>query len=303
MDFNGEDESTCCLEDSLVSHTPWQGQEEERKMTDTYGRRCLESFGRFNHVGSWAKMFSDFLIGTREWYSTKSTLIWKLRATKSNRMYFQLVVKTHPTSEHGSSLLLTPTSVQTCEHPDKMRERAERNGYKNGTRFGSLTSQVVHGDMLPTPNAFDWNTARNPETYEAYRKKKAKEGVNFQMPLKQVATNGMLPTPIAGDWKGQRRADGTASMLSGKASLGILPTPVARDWKGKQAAEYQKHRGEEMAVKTKSLTGHLEDIGVRGQTSQLSPLFVGEMMGFPETWLTSPFLDGERSPSKHSETP
>jgi hypothetical protein len=36
-----------------------------------------------------------------------------------------------------------------------------------------------------------------------------------------------LPTPIAGDWKGQRRADGTASMLSGKASLGLLPTPTA----------------------------------------------------------------------------
>lgn len=35
----------------------------------------------------------------------------------------------------------------------------------------------------------------------------------------------------------------------------------------------------------------------------LNPLFVGEMMGFPAHWLTSPFQNGERKVSGHSATP
>ena len=30
-----------------------------------------------------------------------------------------------------------------------------------------------------------------------------------------------------------------------------------------------------------------------GRASQLNPLFVGEMMGYPLEWLTSPFLSGD----------
>jgi len=46
--------------------------------------------------------------------------------------------------------------VQTDEPPEKMRARAEKNGYKNGTKFGSLTNQIkydqrVRGMLLPTP--------------------------------------------------------------------------------------------------------------------------------------------------------
>ena len=35
-----------------------------------------------------------------------------------------------------------------------------------------------------------------------------------------------------------------------------------------------------------------------GQTSQLNPLFVEEMMGFPSDWLVSPFQSGGQKPSK-----
>jgi DNA-cytosine methyltransferase len=40
-----------------------------------------------------------------------------------------------------------------------------------------------------------------------------------------------------------------------------------------------------------------------GKTSQLNPLFVAEMMGFPPNWTVLPFQSGETSQSKDTETP
>ena len=39
-----------------------------------------------------------------------------------------------------------------------------------------------------------------------------------------------------------------------------------------------------------------------GSTSQLNPLFVEEMMGFPKNWTTLPFLNGKKNQSKPTET-
>jgi hypothetical protein len=187
----------------------------------------------------------------------------------------------------------------TDESPEKMRARAEKNGYKNGTKYGSLLSQVKYG-MLPTPTAFDYNSARTPQKWEEDKAKYKEKGINLQMPLKQMARLQMLPTPIAGDWKGQRRKDGTASMLSGKASLGMLPTPAARDWKGSRTKE---------KIEERKIQGKQTDEGTRpgkfaqyGKSSQLNPRFVMEMMGFPPDWTELPFLNGETNPSKQEET-
>lgn len=46
------------------------------------------------------------------------------------------------------------------------------------------------------------------------------------------------------------------------------------------------------------MTSSLKD----GQTSQLNPLFVQEMMGFPYQWTELPFQSGEQNPSKPTET-
>ncbi len=40
-----------------------------------------------------------------------------------------------------------------------------------------------------------------------------------------------------------------------------------------------------------------------GQSSQLNPRFVAEMMGFPPNWTELPFLNGEQTQSKVMETP
>jgi hypothetical protein len=93
-----------------------------------------------------------------------------------------------------------------------MRARAEKNGYKNGTQYNSLTSQIVYG-MLPTPKC--------------------------------------------------QEERGNASRDRGKFNL---TDEVARIWKPP------------------------------GKTSQLSPLFVEEMMGFPKNWTALPFQSGEENP-------
>jgi hypothetical protein len=41
-----------------------------------------------------------------------------------------------------------------------------------------------------------------------------------------------------------------------------------------------------------NLVEHLQRLN-GGKSSQLNPLFVQEMMGFPETWLISPFQTGQ----------
>ena len=148
-----EETSTSSVGASLANPTQAQAKDWGKMTSDISGQKCLDAFERFSRNGSWAKTFSALLIGTGEWFSMKCKLTWKLKASKSNRMFFQLQASTLPTEEIGFGLLLTPTSVMTDEPPEKMRERAERNGYKNGTQYGSLLSQVKYSGMLPKEEA------------------------------------------------------------------------------------------------------------------------------------------------------
>jgi hypothetical protein len=78
----------------------------------------------------------------------------------------------------------------------------------------------------------------------------------------------------------------------------LLPTPAARDYKGgksKQALEKRRERG--------NLIETLPDkFPLDLKTSQLSPLFVEEMMGFPKNWTALPFLNGKTNQLKPTET-
>jgi hypothetical protein len=128
----------------------------------------------------------------------------------------------HPTDGIGfGGLLQTPTTTERWEDPKQMRARAQRNGYKNGTQYNGLTSQVVYGllptpraqsanapaihgqggmdlqttvviGMLPTPNAMDWNTARSEE---AHARAKEQHGSALQDTLRQRAGQGSQLNP------------------------------------------------------------------------------------------------------------
>lgn len=138
-----EETSTSSAEASHVSHTRRPGSDAEKKMTATSGQKCCDAFGRFPRVGSWARMFSALLIGQEGWSSTKCRLIWKLKGTKSNRLYFRLQASTLPTEGTGSGLL--PTEMLPTPTTDSATNRKEK--YKQG---GTPLS-VAANKMLPTP--------------------------------------------------------------------------------------------------------------------------------------------------------
>ena len=111
---------------------------------------------------------------------------------------------------------------------------------------------------------------------------------------------GMLPTPTAMDstnatatMKSTQVKEGSmhSVTLTRAMAMGMLPTPQTRDWKGCEGrrGDLPSFVIDEMKIDT-------------GKTSQLSPQFVLEMMGFPTDWTLLPFLSGEMSLSKQEAT-
>jgi len=113
----------------------------------------------------------------------------------------------------------------------------------------------------------------------------------------------MLPTPTTKNVSGgavqvnengkRENSGGTefSAQLHDLAKSGMLPTPAAQNYKGASSREALEKRG-----RLKEKADNLSDqFAVSGETSQLSPRFVGEMMGFPVNWTELPFLNGEQS--------
>ena len=230
-----EEQLTSLPEDSPVNPTQWQASDLERKMSDTSGQRCLERFGKFSRHGLWAKMFSALLIGQEGWYSTKCRLIWKLKGTKYNRMYFQLAPSTLHIDETGFGLLLkTPTKM------DGEVSSGKSNPVSGNS--GTLAQEIMSGyeptmqklGLLPTPTAMDSTgaTANMKST-------QVKEGSMHSVTLSRMILN----TPRTSDqrmhwktenWKGDDLGSqineilGTRSHLSPPFVLEMMGFPP--DW-------------------------------------------------------------------------
>ena len=222
------DELISSQEGSPANPTQSQESDSERKTSATCGQRCCALFESVHPVGSWARTFAGLLVGMEGWSSRRCALTWKLVGTPYNRLYFLLQVShLAPTEETESGLLPTPRTVDVEGGAVSNVKNDGKGWYREnakGERWGVKLRDVVESGMLPTPNAFDWNTARSPE---ALAEAKAKYGSTLQDTLRQRA----------------------------------------------------------------------------GQGSQLSPLFVEEMMGFPKNWTASPFQSGDENQSKPTGTP
>ena len=131
-----ETKSTSLREDFPVSPTARQGNAKAKTTNATYGPICYERYVRFGRVGLWAKTFSELLLGMTGWYSKRCALSWSLRATKYNRLFFQLRPSTLPTEETEYGLLPT---IQT-------------QGLKVCDEDGS--TQFIDLSLLPTPRVF-----------------------------------------------------------------------------------------------------------------------------------------------------
>lgn len=263
----GEEKSTSSPEDSRASHFQQPVNEKVQPITVTSGRKCLEQFGKLSPDGSWARTFSELLVGTEEWYSSRCNLTWKLKGTKSKRLYFQLVPSMHRTEETERGLLL--------KTPSAMDARSENLGKKE-QRFGNsgtLAQEVQTGfiykrGLLPTPIAS--GDICHPERVEK---------------LKASGAQTMGSRNC-----GENRPNG---ILDYMMFPGVLPTVKAQDCR-----HALRDRGKSNLGEVVSEINYQET----GQTFQLNPLFVQEMMGFPYLWTELPFQSGEQNPSKPTET-
>ena len=220
---NGEEELMSLQGDFLASLSPLQVKEGERMITVTSGRTCSVLYGKSDPLGLLVKT----LLESSRWFSPARRLKWESKPLfsekitekeycydksmlskpsvktlsekdiPSNRYLFRLVPSERPTEETGCGLLptgimlQTPTSVQTLESPEKMRARVARNGYRNGTKYGSLTSQrpssnsqcpgsgQIHEEVQPEEpdgdcvdcNGYEWDaTNSNSEKLQEWLK-------------------------------------------------------------------------------------------------------------------------------------
>jgi hypothetical protein len=222
-----------CPADSLVNRTHKPENEKEKKTNAIYGQKCLESFARFDRVGLWAKTFADLLIGTGDWYSTKSILTWKLSGTKCNRLFFQLVPKTHRTDATEFGLLPTPMTQTRDRTIEETEERQKKYGGKKRAMY--LEHFATLG-MLPTPSAMEGTGASEAEKGEWTGKYwKRPNGTKKQTNLMDVIKSQMLPTPQA--------SEGTK--ITGKENQDSL-TKRARQTTGKTSQLNPRFVGEMM---------------------------------------------------------
>jgi len=119
-----------------------------------------------------------------------------------------------------------------------------------------------------------------------------------------LLTGMMLPTPTSID-AGTGRINKSRSpnakerpTIALAAKMGLLPTPTASSHHNGCCKERKD------GTSRKSELNHYISAQT-GKNSQLNPLFVEEMMGFPLMWTTLPFLskNGDRNQSKDMEMP
>jgi hypothetical protein len=199
------------------------------------------------------------------WYSNRCILTWKMKDTPYRRSYFQLAVSVLPTEDTASGLLLTPTTMQRAEQPEDVMARAKRNGYRTGTKFNSLTSQLLYGGMLLTPSV----TAIEGRSPEALLKRKEMRNRSGR----KTVPPGNLAEQMQSLAQGGTLTDMSPIIPGGTAMSG---TPTA----------CRSIRTESNRIVSRAV----------GKSSQLNPLFVEEMMGFPKLWTALPFLNGAQNP-------
>lgn len=168
----GETVSTCSAADSPASRSASRASARARRTTATSGRRCCGLFGLFDPVGSWARTFSELLIGREEWSSIRCVLTWKRQDTKCSRTLYRLAVSALPTD--GTDAGLLPTV-----HTQGLKQ------YEKGkTVFMPL-------ELLPTPTAIDAGAGRINRSLSP--------GAADRPTIALAARMGLLPMPTVND--------------------------------------------------------------------------------------------------------
>jgi hypothetical protein len=120
-------------------------------------------------------------------------------------------------------------------------------------------TEYMNLNLLPTPQAIDGN------------------GKGRELRLKKDCNRDPNQP---GSWRGD---------LKDYAVMNMLPMPRTSDFKGASKQTEAKGRN----PMTNSLMDAIENGLMPGSNSQLNPLFVAELMGYPPDWLELPFQNTE----------
>ena len=157
----------------------------------------------------------------------------------------------------------------------------------------ALPTEEIASGLLPTVKTLDQQKQRTLN--ENGENVSQTTGTKYGIHLTQMAESGMLPTPTAFDYNTPRsqeawdkakekHGDALQNPLKQMAAFGMLPTPKCQEERGNASKDRGKF----------NLTDEVARIWKPpGKTSQLSPLFVEEMMGFPAYWTALPFQSGD----------
>ena len=168
----GEDELTSLQVVSPASRSRSRASAKARRTSVTCGRKCCGLFGLFDLAGSWARTFSELLIGRKEWSSSRCVLTWRRQDMRFNRSLYRLAVSVLPTEGTDAGLLPTVQTqgLKQCE--------------KGKTVFMPLK-------LLPTPTAIDAGSGRINRSLSP--------GAAERPTLALAGTMGLLPTPTVND--------------------------------------------------------------------------------------------------------
>ena len=234
-------------------------------MTATFGRKLSALCVKSGPLGSLART----LLESSRWYSPARRLKWETSPLCSERM-------TEKEYCSGKSTSSRP-SAETLNVKDTLSNRllfrlvlSERP--TEGTGCGLLPTAQTQG--LKRCNA---------------------DGKTEFMPLE------LLPTQTSIDG-GSGRVNKSPSpgtkerpTIALAAKMRLLPTPNVSEGE-KYTTKYNPDSQMGKGLTAMAVNGMITNSPPSaGQGSQLNPLFVGEMMGFPEDWLVSPFLSGEQN--------
>jgi len=182
MEENTEEQLTFFQEDSHASHLVLPGSEKAKKMTASSGKKWIELSQKLNQNGLLLKMFRDYLLSSKDWFSSRCFLTWKVKDTKWNRLIFRLLPSMPPTKDTESGLLPTVT----------VNGNYNRKGLSKTSGDGLITAINA---VLPTPRACDLEggTVKNAELNGQSFSRKNKGGTRYGIKLKDAIS--LLPTP------------------------------------------------------------------------------------------------------------
>lgn len=230
--------------DFLASLLALPGSSEEQTTTVTSGLKCSALLKSRSPLGYAVRMCLESSI----WHSIRSALIWKVKATKSNRLYYLLAPLARGTSERGSLFSRGMWPTPKAGDADFALPRTSGRSIEKVTHLATAAHYwrtpmaQEAGARVETLYTKDDQPAKTGE--RAYRKRPDGRMVLQSMTLNQQVQ--MLPTPTV---NGNNNRKG----MSPKAGDGLAT--VAR---GSQPQ--------------------------REKSGTLNPTWVEWLQGFPEHW-------------------